>query len=146
MLRLGQKRGHRLMTIIVSILNWLKNFTHRLSNKPFSIWLLTTPPHLKCVATLPCSLSLMACLDDNNVSQGSVATYTRCSGIFDTHLTVNLPRNLAVKKFLKSVKIWLNYGHESVAPFFGPPCIHVKAILFLYFSCLTNFIERFARL
>jgi len=28
--------------------------------------------------------------------------------------------NLAVKNFLKSVKIWQNYGDESVAPFFWP--------------------------
>jgi len=39
----------------------LKLFTGRLSNKPFSIWLLTIPPHLECVATLPCNLSLIAC-------------------------------------------------------------------------------------
>jgi len=26
-------------------------------------------------------------------------------------------------KKCKSVKIWQNYGHESVARFFGPPCI-----------------------
>jgi len=32
-----------------------------LSNKPFLIWLLTTPPYLKYVATLPCNLSLTAC-------------------------------------------------------------------------------------
>jgi len=30
------------------------------SNKRFLIWLLTTPPHLKYVATLPCNLSLIA--------------------------------------------------------------------------------------
>jgi len=36
--------------------------TRRLSNKSFLIWLLTTPPHLKYVATLPCNLSLMAFL------------------------------------------------------------------------------------
>jgi len=58
---------------------------------------------------------------DINVSQGSVATYTRCGGIFNMRLTANLPRNLLVKKFCKSVKIWQNYGRESVAPFFGPP-------------------------
>jgi len=29
--------------------------------KPFLIWLLTTPPHLKYVATLPCNLLLIAC-------------------------------------------------------------------------------------
>ena len=36
-------------------------FADRLSNKPFLIWLLTTPPNLKYVATLPCNLSLVAC-------------------------------------------------------------------------------------
>ena len=63
----------------------------------------------------------MACFADTNVSQGNVAIYARCGGIFDIGLTENLPRNRAVKKFLKSVKIWQSYGHESVAPFFGPP-------------------------
>jgi len=33
----------------------------------------------------------MACFADVNVSQGSVATYGRCIGIFNTHLTTNLP-------------------------------------------------------
>ena len=64
----------------------------------------------------------MACFGDINVSQGSVATYARCGGTFNVHLTANLPRNLPLKIF-QSVKIWQNYGHESVAPFFGPPCI-----------------------
>ena len=75
-------------------------FTHWLSNKPFLIWLLTTPPHLKYVglATLPCTLSLMARFADINVSQGSVAARARCGGIFNIHLTANLPRNLPVKK------------------------------------------------
>ena len=62
-----------------------KIFTCRLSNKPFLLWLLTTPPHLKHVATLPSNLSLMDCFADINVSQGSVATYARCGGIFDIH-------------------------------------------------------------
>ena len=75
--------------------------THTLSIKPFSIWLLTPPPHLKYVAaTLPCNLSLMACFADINVSQGSVETHARCGGIFNFHLTANLLRNLPVKKFL----------------------------------------------
>ena len=47
----------------------------------------------------------MACFADTNVSQGNVAIYARCGGIFDIGLTENLPRNRAVKKFLKSVKI-----------------------------------------
>ena len=36
-------------------------FTDRLSNKPFLIWLLTTLPYLKHVATVPCNSSLIAC-------------------------------------------------------------------------------------
>ena len=42
----------------------------------------------------------MACFADINVSQGSVATYARCGGIFNTHLTAHFPGNLPVK-FLK---------------------------------------------
>jgi len=76
-----------------------------LSNKPFLIWLLTTPPHLKYAATLPCNLSLMACFADSNVSQGSVATQARHSGIFNMRLTTNLPKNLPVKKNRQSIKI-----------------------------------------
>ena len=66
-------------------------------NKPVLIWLLTTPPHLKYVATLPCNLPLTACFADVNVSQGSVATYATCGGIFNIHLTANFPGNLPVK-------------------------------------------------
>ena len=41
----------------------------------------------------------MACFVDINVSQGSVATYARCGGTFNDHLTTNLPRNLPVNFF-----------------------------------------------
>ena len=47
----------------------------------------------------------MACFADINVSQGSVATYARCGGIFSMHLTANLPGNLPVKKFLNRLRI-----------------------------------------
>ena len=94
-----------LLLVLCQIFTDLKNISpHTLSNKPFLIWLLTTPPHLKYVATLPCNLSLMACFADITVSQGSVATYARCSGIFNTHFTANLLRNLPLI-FFKSVKI-----------------------------------------
>jgi len=53
----------------------------------------------KYVATVPCNLSLMACFADFNVSQGSVETYGSCGGIFNIHLTTNLPRNLPVNNF-----------------------------------------------
>jgi len=79
----------------------LKKFTDRVSNKPFLIWLLTTQLHLQYLATLPCNLSLMACFAYINFSQGTLATYARCGGIFSTHLTTSLPRNLPVKKIVK---------------------------------------------
>jgi len=40
----------------------------------------------------------MACFAYNNVSQGSVAAYAGCGGIFNTYFTTNLPSNLPVKK------------------------------------------------
>ena len=101
-------------------------FNHKLSNKPILTRLRTTPPHLKYVTTLPCNLSLMTSFADNNASQSSVATHARCGGIDNIRLTANLPRNLVFKKCLKSIKIWRNYGHESVAQFFGPPCIYIR--------------------
>ena len=84
--------------------------TSRFINKPFLFWLVKSPPHLKYAATLPCNLSLMACFADSNVSQGSVATYARCVGVFNMHLTGNLPRNLPVKKFCK----WLTFDRIVV--------------------------------
>ena len=70
-----KKRGHRLMTITLSILNRFNFFSleHSLVY-----------------------LQLMACFADINVSQGSVATYARCGWSFSIHLTVNLLRNLPV--------------------------------------------------
>jgi len=73
-----------LLLTLPNIHRFKKSFTHTLSNKPFLVWLLTTPPHLKYLATvtLPCNLSLRACFADVNVSQGSVAIYARCGEIF----------------------------------------------------------------
>ena len=68
---------HEITTILLVTLPNIHRFNKNsltISNKPFSIWLLTTSPHLKYVATLPCNLSLMACFADINVSQGCVAT------------------------------------------------------------------------
>jgi len=47
----------------------------------------------------------MTCFGDINVSQGSVATYARCGGIFDTYLTANLPKNPTVNNFLNQLRI-----------------------------------------
>jgi len=46
----------------------------------------------------------MACFADINVSQGSVATYAVCGGIFNIRLTANSPGILPVKKFLITVR------------------------------------------
>ena len=99
--------------------------------------LLTTPPHLKYVATLPCNLLLMACFADINVSQSSVATHAKCGGIFDIHVTANLPKNRPVKTFLKSVKNWQNYGHDSVAPFLTHP-VYVSLLFVFSFKQINN--------
>ena len=120
--------------------------TRRLSNKPFLIWLLTTPSRLKYVARLRCNLSLMACFADINVSQGSVATYARCGGSFNIYLTTHLPRSFALI-FFKSVKIWQNYGHGSVAHFFGQPCIlnrqlFMSNVALIRFVCSAVFLLR----
>jgi len=42
---------------------------------------------------------------DINVSQGSVATYARCGGMFSIHFTENILRNLPVKKIIN----WLRF-------------------------------------
>jgi len=42
----------------------------------------------------------MACFGDINVSQGSVATYARCGGIFDNRLTAKFTKESSSKKFL----------------------------------------------
>ena len=99
-----------------------ESFTDRLSNKHFSIWLSTTPPHLKHVAILPCNYFIVSRLFyDINVSQGSVATYARSGGIYNNQIAVNLPRNLPVKRSWKSVKIWQNYSRVCGVTFLAHP-------------------------
>ena len=53
-------RDIHLLALTLSNIYRLK-ITDRLSNKRFLIWLLTPPPHLKYVSTLPSNLSLIAC-------------------------------------------------------------------------------------
>jgi len=47
----------------------------------------------------------MVCYADINVSQGSVATYSRCDGIFNIQLTTNLAR-----------KYLVNFLHSFISP------------------------------
>ena len=83
---------------------------------------INNPVHLKYVATLPCNLSSLACFGDINVSQGSVATYARCGGIFNIHLTANLSKNLTGKKFLN----WLRIDRIMVMSLWPPwPSLYI---------------------
>ena len=44
------------------------------------------------------------CCSDTNISQGSVATYLSCGGIFDEMMALlQLPRSVPVKEYLKLV-------------------------------------------
>ena len=58
----------------------------------FLIRLLSTPPHLKYVATLPCNVSFHK------------VTYARCGGNYSNQFTANLPRNLLVKKIVNRLR------------------------------------------
>jgi len=73
----GQKGGHRLITIILSKLNRFKHFfTGNLQLNGYE----------KChralhVATLPCETLMSAKQAINDKLQGSVGTYLRCDGV-----------------------------------------------------------------
>jgi len=59
-------------------------FTDRLSNKPFSLWLLTTSTHFKYVAILspvPCNLSLIACFLTLMFHKISVTVWAHMQGV-----------------------------------------------------------------
>jgi len=49
------------------------------------------------------------------ISQGSVATQLRCSGMFSNHFITNFPQNAPAKKFWESVDIWQRYRQNFVA-------------------------------
>ena len=73
----------------------------------------------------------MACFTDFNVSQGSVATYARCDGMFNIRLISNILRNLPVKKIANRLR-FDRIKVMSLVPFFGPPCIHSELTMFRY--------------
>ena len=55
------RNNHLLACNFAKYLPILKSFHWQTQNKHFLISLLTTPPHLNNVATLPCNLSSIAC-------------------------------------------------------------------------------------
>jgi len=54
---------------------------------------------------------------NTDISQGSVATYLRCGGIFKYEFVANFPVSLVVNEFRKSVNIWGSYGQEFIVFF-----------------------------
>ena len=65
----------------------------------------------------------MAWIADINVSQGSVATYSTCGGMFNIHLTANLPGNLPAKKIVNRLRFDRIMVMSLWPRFFGLPCI-----------------------
>ena len=94
-----------------------KKINDTLDNKPFLIWLLTTPPHLKCVATLPCNLSLFACFLTIMFHKVVWQHMQGVVGFFNKLFTANLSRNLPVKKMgtrlrfdrIMATSLWLHF-------------------------------------
>ena len=78
----AKKLGDGLMAILLSNLNQVYIFfTGRFLGKFAVKWILKVPPHLACVATLPCETLMSAKQAIKDKWQGSVATYLRCGGV-----------------------------------------------------------------
>jgi len=91
-------RGHRFTTVILSNLNRFRNiFTGRFLGKSALKWILKIPPHRAYVA------------------------HAKCGGIFNIHLTANLPRNLPVI-FLNRLRFDRIMVMSLWPRFFRPPC------------------------
>jgi len=121
---------------------WLTEFDTELSVNHVLIWLLTTPSHVKYVARLPCNLPLIT-FSDINVYKVVWQHLEGVASFRNNRFTTNLPRNLPVNFFCKSVKIWQNYGwswvcglaflaHPMYRPYSQRPCGRQRSIQ----SCL----------
>ena len=103
-------RGHRLMTIILSIRNQFKNFFPVRFFDKFAVkWILKIPPHLAYVATLPYETLMSPKQANDDKLQGSVATYLRCTGLLITKLRIIAESEW---NFFQSVNIWQSYKQE----------------------------------
>ena len=91
-----KKRGHRLMTIILSNLNRLKILTVRFHGKFADKRILKLPSYLACVAkhkNIHVSKKII-----NDKLQGSIATYLKCGGIVNNQRKKGLLLSLSEKK------------------------------------------------
>jgi len=90
-----------LTTIILSNRNrFQKKFTGSFLGKFVVKWILKIPPHLACVALLPCETLMSAKQAINYKLQCSVATYLRCGGVVNNRIRKSLLLSLSVN-FLK---------------------------------------------
>ena len=94
-----KKRGHRLVSIILSNLNRLKKVTGKFLGKFAIKWILKIQPHLAYVATLPCETLVSAKQAINDKLQGSVATYLMCGGVVNNQIKKDLLLTVRVKFF-----------------------------------------------
>ena len=83
----GPKRGHRLMSIILSNLNRIYNFfTRRFLGKFAVKCILKILLHLACIATLLCETLVSAKQAIDDKLWGRVATYLRCGGVVNNQI------------------------------------------------------------
>ena len=98
------------MTIILSNLNRFTHFFTGIFLGKFAVkCILKIPPHVACVATLPCETLVSATQGINDKLQGSVAAYLRCGGVLNNQIKKGLLLSLENEKYLKSVNIWQSY-------------------------------------
>jgi len=89
------------MNIILSVLNRFQNFfAGRFLGKLAVKWISKIPPHLTCVATLPCETLMSSNQAINDKLQSIVATYLRCDGVVNNQIKKGLLLSLWVKKCL----------------------------------------------
>jgi len=115
---------HETATFLLSCphVHRLKNFSDRLSNKPFLMWLLTVPPNLKYVANVPCNLSSIACFLTSMYHKVVWQHMQRVAGSLITALLQIYPRifQWKKKKIYSDLTEWWPWVWCAV--FFGPPC------------------------
>ena len=95
----AKKRGHRLITIILSNLNRFTKlfFTEKFLGEFSLKCILNIPPHLACVATLPCDTLMSAKQAIIDRLSGRVATYLRCDGVVNNQIKKGLLPSLCEK-------------------------------------------------
>jgi len=112
------------MSITLSNLNHFQNsFVVRFCDKFAVVWWLKVPPHLKCIATLPCEIVM----SENKQHSEKVLwlTINRKAlqlGIWgtvalSTKIYCKFTAESACRRIITSVNIWLSYRQESWLPY-----------------------------